>query len=134
MLLNLMKAKIHRARITQANLEYEGSITIDRSILEAAGILPYEQVHVLDCESGARFITYTIEGPAGSGVFCVNGAAARLVTPGDRIIIISYAQLSHEEAKNFTPRVVLMDEKNAIKDTYYVRPGLTYEPGESLKK
>jgi len=133
MLLNLLKAKIHRARITEANLEYEGSITIDKSIMEAAGILPYEQVHVCNISNGERFVTYTIEGTAGSGCFCVNGAAARLVSPGDKIIIITYCQLDEEEAKKFEPRVVLIDEKNQVKDIHNLCPGTPADPGTALK-
>lgn len=133
MLLNLLKAKIHRARITEANLEYEGSITIDKSLLEAAGILPHEQVHVCDITNGNRFITYIIEGPAGSGCFCVNGAAARLVSPGDKIIVISYCQIDSEEAKSFEPRVVLMDDKNQVKHIHNLTTGTPAKPGTPLK-
>ena len=97
MLLNLLKAKIHRARVTEANLAYEGSITIDKNLLEASGIYAHEQVHVVDIDNGQRFVTYVIEGKAGSGVMCVNGAAARLVSVGDRIIVIAYGQCTKEE-------------------------------------
>src|SRR3989337_1000830 len=92
----MLKSKIHRATVTEANLDYVGSITIDRDLLDAAEMHPYEHVHVVDINSGSRFETYTIEGPRGSGVVCVNGAAARLVQPGDLVIILSYAQ--YEEA------------------------------------
>ena len=115
MTLTLMKAKIHRATVTQADLEYEGSITVDQSLLQEAGILPYEQVHVYDINNGNRFVTYAIEAPAQSGTICVNGAAARLVHAGDRLIIVTYAQMSDVEAKGFKPRVLLMDEGNRIK-------------------
>lgn len=134
MLLNLLKAKIHRARVTEANLEYEGSITIDKAIMDAAGILAHEQVHICNITNGERFVTYTIEGPAESGCFCVNGAAARLVSPGDKIIVISYCQLEAEEAKTYQPRVVLMDEKNKIKDAHHLSPGTPSAPGTPLQK
>ena len=98
MLLNLLKAKIHRATVTEANLAYEGSITIDKNILEASGIFAHEQVHVVDINNGNRFVTYVIEGKPGSGVMCVNGAAARLVSPGDKIIVIAYCHVTHQEA------------------------------------
>lgn len=130
--LNLLKAKIHRARITEANLAYEGSITIDSEILKASGIVPYEQVHVVDVDNGARFVTYTIPGPKDSGVICVNGAAARLVSPGDKVIIISYCQATPQEAEGHQPKVVLMDEGNRIKDVYSVRIG-DIPPGNTLK-
>ena len=131
MLLNLLKAKIHRARITEANLAYEGSITIDKSLLEASGIYAHEQVHVVDIDNGQRFVTYVIEGKPGSGVMCVNGAAARLVSVGDRIIVIAYCHTTREEAQEHRPRVVLVDDKNAVKDAYELKPG-AIEPGEPL--
>ncbi len=133
MLLNLLKAKIHRARVTEANLAYEGSITIDKSLLEAAGIQAHEQVHVVDIDNGERFITYVIEGKPGSGTMCVNGAAARLVSPGDRIIVISYCYATQQEAREHRPRVVLVDDKNGIKDAYELKPG-TIDPGQSLPR
>lgn len=110
----MMKAKLHRAAVTQADLHYEGSIYIDRDLLDLAGILPHEQVDVLNITNGARFTTYAIEAPRGSRAFGVNGAAARLVQPGDRIIVITYALLPAEEARNFSPTVVLLDDHNAI--------------------
>ena len=133
MLLNLLKAKIHRARVTEANLAYEGSITIDKNILEASGIYAHEQVHVVDIDNGQRFITYVIEGKPGSGVMCVNGAAARLVSPGDKISVIAYCHVTGEEAKNHRPKVVLMDEKNGIKDAYELKPG-AIDPGQPLPR
>lgn len=133
MLLNLMKAKIHRASITEANLAYEGSITIDKNLLEASGIFAHEQVHVVDINNGQRFVTYVIEGKAGSGVMCVNGAAARLVNPGDRIIVIAYCHATPQEAREHRPRVVLVDEKNTIKDAYSLKPG-AIEPGDPLPR
>src|ERR1700742_4653913 len=107
MLLTLMKAKLHRATVTQADLEYEGSISIDRDLLDRSGILPHEQVDVLNINNGARFTTYAIEAPRGSKIFGVNGAAARLVQKGDRIIVASYCQMAAEEARNYSPSVVL---------------------------
>ena len=115
MLLTMMKAKLHRATVTQADLEYEGSISIDRDLLERAGILPHEQVDVLNITTGARFTTYAIEAPSGSKVIRVNGAAARLVQAGDKVIVVAYCQLPAEEARNFAPSVVLLDDGNEIK-------------------
>ncbi len=114
MLLNIFKSKIHKAVITQGDLNYEGSLTVDENLLEAAGILIHEKVQVVNINNGNRFETYTIKGERGSGVIGLNGAAARLGLPGDRVIIIAYAQMTEEEAKNFTPKVVIVDEKNNI--------------------
>ena len=105
MQLELLKSKIHRATVTDANLNYEGSITIARDLMDAAGILPFEKVGVLDVNNGSRLDTYVIEGKAGSGVICLNGAAARLVQPGDLVIIVAYATMSPEEAKTWKPTV-----------------------------
>ncbi|MDY6907143.1 MAG: aspartate 1-decarboxylase [Chloroflexota bacterium] len=114
----MLRGKIHRATVTDANLHYEGSITIDRLLMEAADILPYEQVHVLDVDNGARFETYVIEGEPDSGVICINGAAARLVSVGDRVIIISYSVVSEEEAWEVQPHLVYVDERNVmVRDT-----------------
>ena len=115
MLVTLMKAKLHRATVTQADLEYEGSIAIDRDLLEAAGILPHEQVDVLNITNGQRFTTYAIEAPRGSRTVGVNGAAARLVQKGDKVIVVTYGMLPAEEARNYAPSVVLLDEGNAVK-------------------
>ena len=112
MLLTLMKAKLHRATVTQADLDYEGSIAIDRDLLDASDILPHEQVDVLNITTGARFTTYAITAPAGSGLIGINGAAARLAQKGDLVIIVAYARMDEAEAKSFTPRVVLVDEAN----------------------
>ncbi|KAB7738860.1 aspartate 1-decarboxylase [Parvibaculum sedimenti] len=114
MILTMMKAKIHRATVTQCDLNYEGSITIDRDLLEASGILVNEQVDVLNINTGARFTTYAIEGAAGSGIIGINGAAARLAQAGDLVIVISYAQMEEAEAKRHCPTVLLMDAKNRI--------------------
>jgi aspartate 1-decarboxylase len=116
MRLTMCKSKIHRATVTQAELNYEGSITIDEALLKAADILPYEKVQVVDVDNGARLETYTYAGPAGSGTICLNGAAARLVHPGDKIIIISYADMEREEAERHAPRLVLVDGDNRIKE------------------
>jgi aspartate 1-decarboxylase len=110
--LTLLKGKIHRATVTQCDLHYEGSISIDAALLERAGILPYEQVDVLDINNGQRFTTYTIPAPAGSGTIGVNGAAARLAQKGDLVIIVAYARMNEAEAKAFTPRVLLVDGQN----------------------
>jgi aspartate 1-decarboxylase len=110
----MLKGKIHRARVTEVNLDYEGSITIDRVLMEAADILPYEMVHVLDIDNGARFQTYAIEGEPGSGEVCINGAAARLVSEGDTVIILAYTGVADEEARTVHPRLVYVDERNAI--------------------
>jgi aspartate 1-decarboxylase len=112
MKLTMFKSKLHQMKVTEANLHYEGSITIDKELLDEAGILPYEKVQVVNITNGARLETYTIPGDAGSRVCCLNGAAARKTEVGDRIIIISYAEMTPEEAKEFKPRVVVVDEYN----------------------
>ena len=114
MQLELLKSKIHRATVTDANLNYQGSITIARDLMDAANILPYEKVGILDVNNGERFETYVIEGPAKSGMICLNGAAARLVQPGDLVIIVAYASMTPEEAKTWEPTVVHVNEKNEI--------------------
>lgn len=114
MQLELLKSKIHRATVTDANLNYEGSITIARDLMDAANILPFEKVGVLDVNNGNRLDTYVIEGPAGSGVICLNGAAARLVQPGDLVIIVAYATMCEDEAKTWKPTVVHVNAKNEI--------------------
>jgi aspartate 1-decarboxylase len=108
----LMKGKIHRATVTDANLAYEGSITLDPVLMEAADILSHEQVHVYDVDNGNRLVTYAIEGRRGSGDVVLNGAAARLVQPGDTVIVVSYAELDDLELRGFEPRVVYVDERN----------------------
>ncbi|MFV9510665.1 aspartate 1-decarboxylase [Tepidibacillus sp. LV47] len=114
MLLQMMKSKIHRATVTEANLNYVGSITIDEAIMEAVGILPNEKVQVVNNHNGARFETYVIKGERNSGTICLNGAAARLVQPGDTVIIMAYALMTEEEAKRFTPKIAVLNEKNQI--------------------
>ena len=113
----MLKSKIHRACVTKTNIDYEGSITIDKRLMEEANILPYEQVQVLNINNGARFITYAIEGKRESGEICLNGAAARLVAKGDIILILSYCSVEDEEARNFMPKLVYVDAKNAITET-----------------
>ncbi|MDQ0161565.1 aspartate 1-decarboxylase [Bacillus alveayuensis] len=110
----MMSAKIHRARVTEANLNYVGSITIDQNILDAVGILPNEKVQIVNNHNGARFETYVISGERGSGVICLNGAAARLVQEGDIVIIISYKLVSEEKIHEHKPKIAIMNEKNEI--------------------
>ncbi|MCR5516333.1 MAG: aspartate 1-decarboxylase [Lachnospira sp.] len=122
--LTMLKGKIHRAVVTQAELNYVGSITIDSELLEAAGILEYEMVQIVDVQNGNRFETYTIAGEPGSGMICLNGAAARQVSVGDNVIIMCYASYSAEEAKEHKPKVVFVDEKNkATRVTNYEKHG-----------
>ncbi len=128
MMLTMFKSKIHRATVTQADLHYAGSLTVDPLLLEAAGMLPYEQVHVLNINNGARFSTYLIEGERGAGTICLNGAAARMGAPGDLIIAITYGQMEAAEARDFHPTVVLVDAQNHIVDVTrsgHVPPGDT---------
>ncbi len=115
MILTLCKSKIHRARVTQAELYYEGSLTVDTDLLRASRILPYEKVQVVNVNNGERFETYIIPGKAGSGVICLNGPAARLGTVGDEVIIIAYAEFEESEAAGYQPTVVLVDQKNKIR-------------------
>ena len=110
----VLKSKIHRVRVTQADLQYEGSITIDADLMEAADILPFEQVQVLDVDNGARLTTYAIEGAPNSGQICINGAAARLVSPGDTVIILTYKSATEAEARSVAPALIYVDEFNRI--------------------
>ncbi|MEG6522060.1 aspartate 1-decarboxylase [Desulfotomaculum sp. 1211_IL3151] len=119
MLLFMFKSKIHRATVTEANLNYVGSITIDKDLMEAAGILPNEKVQVVNNNNGARLETYVIEGEPGSGVICLNGAAARYVQPGDVVIIITYTAIDAQEAKTFKPKIVMVDENNRINEVIH---------------
>ncbi len=114
MTVQMLKGKIHRAVVVQAELNYVGSITVDPQLMEAAGILEYEKVQIVDVENGSRFETYTIEGERGSGMICLNGAAARMVQTGDHIIIMCYCDMTPEEAKNHKPKVVFVDGENHI--------------------
>jgi aspartate 1-decarboxylase len=112
--ITVLKSKLHRAVVTDADLNYVGSITIDEALMEAADIVPFEKVHVVNNNNGARFETYVIKGERGSGTICVNGAAARLVQKGDVVIILSYCSVSREEAADVRPTIVLLDEQNKI--------------------
>ena len=114
MLRTVCKSKIHRTTVTEANIQYTGSLTLDAELMKAADLAPYEQVHVVDVDNGARIVTYCIEGPPHSGTVCINGAAARLISSGDRVIIISYAQVTPQELENLAPKVVILDEHNRI--------------------
>jgi aspartate 1-decarboxylase len=113
----MLKGKIHRARVTQVDVDYAGSITIDKSLMEASDILPYEQVEVLNINNGARFSTYAIEAELGSGAICINGAAARLAAKGDIVIILSYCHVPDDEAINVIPKMVYVDKNNRIVET-----------------
>lgn len=124
MTITMLKAKIHRATVTQAELDYVGSITVDMDLLEQAGILEYEKVQIVDVNNGSRFETYTIAGERGSGVMCLNGAAARMVQTGDKIILMAYAQMTPKEASELRPTVLFVDEKNKVtKVTNYEKHG-----------
>ena len=114
MLVTVLKSKIHCARVTEANLNYMGSITIDENLMDAAGMLEGEQVHIVNNNNGERFITYILKGERGSGQICLNGAAARLVQPGDVVIIMSYAQMTPDEARSFRPAVIFPKAGNTL--------------------
>lgn len=125
MIYTMMHGKIHRATVTEANLNYVGSITIDEDLLDAAGILPGEKVQIVNNNNGARLETYTIPGKRGSGVVCLNGAAARCALEGDIVIIIAYAQMDEKEAKALEPKVVLVDKQNHIEKNFEEKAGHT---------
>ena len=112
----MLKSKIHRATVTEANVEYEGSVSIDTDLMEAADLLPYERVDIWDCTNGARLSTYAIPGEAGTGEICINGAAAHLVTPGDLVIIASFVQVDDAECRDFDARRVFVDSRNRIRE------------------
>lgn len=114
----MLKSKLHRATVTDANLEYEGSITIDESLMDAADLLTYEKVAIYNISNGERFSTYTIKGKSNSGVICLNGAAARKVSKGDKIIIASYVVVDDKDLKEWSPKCILLDDKNSIKDKH----------------
>ncbi len=118
MVLTLLKAKIHRATVTRCDLNYEGSITIDRALMDEAGILPFEQVDILNINNGQRFTTYAIEGEKDSGMIGVNGAAARLCQTDDQVIICAYGQMEQEYARNYKPVVLTMNDDNTVKSVY----------------
>ena len=111
---SMFRSKIHKATVTMAELYYEGSITVDKELLEAADILPYEKVQVVNLNTGSRLETYTLEGPAGSGMICLNGPAARLGTVGDEVIIITYTTMSDEDAEKHKPKIILVDKNNKV--------------------
>ncbi|MBI3322218.1 MAG: aspartate 1-decarboxylase [Candidatus Omnitrophica bacterium] len=117
MLRSMMKSKIHRATVTEANLRYQGSITIDADLLKAADLIPGEQVQVVNVNNGSRIETYVVEGAAGSGTVCMNGAAARWAQPGDTVILISYGLMEDRQARELKPRIVFVDRDNRIRDT-----------------
>lgn len=121
---HVFRSKLHRATVTQADVEYEGSVTVDEDLLDAADIHEYEAVHVWNVTNGSRLMTYALKGPRGSGVICVNGAAAHLNRPGDKVILATFADLDPEELKGHRPKVVLLDDHNRIKD-----PNATEVPG-----
>ena len=121
----LMKSKIHRARVTAADLHYVGSITIDEDLMVAADLVPNEKVQVVDIDNGARLETYVIPGAPGSGDMCLNGAAARLVQPGDLVIVVSYAEFEDAEAREFEPAVVMVDDQNRITELTTTEPAHT---------
>ena len=128
MRLNIFKSKIHRATVTHADVAYEGSVTIDRSLMDAADILPHEAVHIWNATRGTRLVTYALPGPVGSGAVCVNGAAALLNQPGDIVILATFADMTREEARVHRPRVVRVDAKNRLVAAY----DADEEPGEIL--
>ena len=123
--ITLLKSKIHRAVVTQADLDYVGSITIDSALMEAAGIIEYERVEIADVDNGNRFVTYVIAGSKGSGIVCLNGAAAHCVNVGDKVIIMAYAEVTPEEAKQHRPKVVFVDDDNRVtRQASYEKHGL----------
>lgn len=118
----MLRSKIHRATVTEANVDYEGSVTLDEALMEAAGIIEFEQVHVLDINNGARLATYAIPGERNSGVVCLNGAAARLIDAGDLVIILTYEQMTETEAAGHEPTLVYVDERNRVVRTAHAIP------------
>ncbi|GAA2975292.1 aspartate 1-decarboxylase [Streptomyces enissocaesilis] len=136
MLRSMMKSKIHRATVTQADLHYVGSVTVSAELMEAAGLLPGEQVDIVDIDNGARLTTYVIEGPRDSGVIGINGAAARLISPGDLVILIAYGMVTEDEARSLKPRVVFVDGHNKVvsqgSDPAEVPDGFGLRPGNHV--
>lgn len=128
MTITMLKAKLHRLRVTQADLYYEGSITVDQELLDTAGILPYEKVQVVNVNNGSRLETYTIPGEPGDGTVCLNGPAARLAAPGDQVIVISYADLTPNEAQQHNPCVVMVEEDNTVSETRTLDVGRRERP------
>lgn len=131
MLLKILKGKIHRAVVTEADLNYVGSVTVDSDLLEASGILPHEAVEIYDITNGARLVTYALRAKPGSGTLCINGAAAHLVKKGDLVILCSFALMDAFEAETFQPRVVLVDNKNAIRSVSRYVDGVFVENGKT---
>jgi aspartate 1-decarboxylase len=134
----MMKSKLHRATVTQADLNYVGSLTLSIDLMEAADLLPGEKVDIVDINNGARLSTYVIQGPNGAGIIGINGAAARLIMPGDKVIILSYAVVSEEEARELKPKVVFVDDKNVVMahgvDPAEVPSGLALKRGDGLRR
>jgi aspartate 1-decarboxylase len=128
MMRRMFLGKIHRATVTHADLEYEGSVTIDQDLLDAAGMLIHEEIHVLNVTQGTRLVTYTLPGPRGSGIICINGAAAHLNRPGDKVILATYGDMSDEEARRHEPRVVLVDDQNRVSEIRAEIPGPQLPP------
>ena len=128
MKLNVFKSKIHRATVTHADLDYEGSVTVDSDLLDAAHIVPYEAVHIWNVTRGSRLVTYALPGPRGSGAVCINGAAAHLNEPGDLVILATFADMTPEEARQHKPKVVRVDSRNQVIDTDH-----TEQPGAVLR-
>ena len=116
MLRTVCKSKLHGAIVTEANVHYTGSLTLDATLMKAADLVPYEQVHVVDVDNGARIVTYCIEGTSGSGTVCMNGAAARLISAGDKVIVISYAQVTPEELDQLSPKIIMLGKDNRVRD------------------
>ena len=129
MLRTICKSKLHGAIVTEANVHYTGSLTLDAELMKAAHLVPYEQVHVVDVDNGARIVTYCIEGPAGSGTVCVNGAAARLIVAGDKVIVIAYAQVTPEELETFAPKIIMLDRQNRIREVIVDRCSFSEDSG-----
>lgn len=133
MFLTMFKGKLHRGTVTQANINYVGSVTIDETLLKKSGIIPGEKVQIVNLNNGERLETYTIEGEADSGVICLNGAAARLVQVGDKVIIIAYAMMDEKEAKTFQPNILILDDRNKIVKIKHEEVHGTIENGETRK-
>ncbi|MCD8212192.1 MAG: aspartate 1-decarboxylase [Oscillospiraceae bacterium] len=131
MTIELLKSKIHRATVVQAELDYVGSVTVDQDLMDAAGIVEYEKVQIVDVNNGSRFETYVIAGPRGSGLICLNGAAARCVSVGDKIIMMTYVRMTPEEAADYRPTVVFVDDENRVQRvTSYEKHGLLQDQEE----
>mgnify|MGYP000283041623 CR=1 FL=1 len=128
MLRTMFHAKIHRARVTEADVDYEGSLTLDQDLMDAAGMLPFEQIHVWDVDNGSRLTTYLLPGPRGTGTVCINGAAARHVHVGDRVILSTFATMDEQQAREHQPTVILVDEDNRILQDRHIERPFTRSP------